>query len=102
LGAVAAADFFSVLTEVEALVHPGAALVTRSISGHLTERMQHHYSTVNSNEQRQGIAKVIELTKAGANRLRLGERANRIGVIRQRALTRLMVAGCPEEEERLP
>ena len=31
-----------------------------------------------------------------ANRLRLGERANRIGVVRQRALTRLMVAGCPK------
>jgi integrase len=44
------------------------ALVTRSISGHLTERMQHHYSTVNSDEQRQGIAKVIELTKARAKR----------------------------------
>ena len=44
------------------------ALVTRSISGHLTETMQHHYSTVNSDEQRQGIAKVIELTKARAKR----------------------------------
>jgi len=43
------------------------ALVTRSISGHLTERMQHHYSTVNSDEQRQGIAKVIELTKASTS-----------------------------------
>ena len=27
---------------------------TRSISGHLTERMQHHYSTVNTDEQRHG------------------------------------------------
>jgi integrase len=44
------------------------ALVTRSISGHLTEKMQQHYSTVNSDEQRQGIAKVIELTKARAKR----------------------------------
>jgi integrase len=44
------------------------ALVTRSISGHLTERMQHHYSTVNSDEQRHGIAKVIELTKAREKR----------------------------------
>jgi integrase len=44
------------------------ALVTRSISGHLTERMQHHYSTVNSDDQRQSIAKVIELTKARAKR----------------------------------
>ena len=44
------------------------ALVTRSISGHLTEAMQHHYSTVNSDEQRHGIAKVIEMTKARARR----------------------------------
>jgi integrase len=44
------------------------ALVTRSISGHLTERMQDHYSTVNADEQRQGIAKVIELTRARAKR----------------------------------
>jgi hypothetical protein len=37
------------------------ALVTRSISGHLTERMQHHYSTVRPDEQRESIARVIEL-----------------------------------------
>jgi integrase len=37
------------------------AIVTRSISGHLTEQMQHHYSTVNSKEQREGIARVIDL-----------------------------------------
>jgi hypothetical protein len=36
-------------------------LVTRSISGHLTERMQHHYSTVNAAEQRDALAKVIRL-----------------------------------------
>lgn len=36
-------------------------LVTRSISGHLTERMQHHYSTVRGTEQREGIARVINL-----------------------------------------
>ena len=35
-------------------------LVTRSISGHLTERMQHH-STVNAVEQRAGTASVIDL-----------------------------------------
>ncbi len=40
------------------------ALVTRSISGHLTERMQHHYSTVASQEQRESIAKVIDLFAA--------------------------------------
>jgi integrase len=37
------------------------AIVTRSISGHLTERMQEHYSTVSGAEQRAGIAKVIDL-----------------------------------------
>ena len=37
------------------------ALVTRSISGHLTERMQHHYSTVNATEQRTSIARVVHL-----------------------------------------
>lgn len=36
-------------------------VVTRSISGHLTERMQDHYSTANRSEQREGIARVIEL-----------------------------------------
>jgi integrase len=36
-------------------------IVTRSISGHLTERMQHHYSTVGNEEQREGIARVIQL-----------------------------------------
>lgn len=36
-----------------------AAIVTRSISGHATERMQDHYSTVNAGEQRASIAKVI-------------------------------------------
>jgi integrase len=37
------------------------AIVTRSISGHLTERMQDHYSTVSGAEQRASIAKVIDL-----------------------------------------
>ena len=36
-------------------------LVTRSISGHLTERMQQHYSTVNGGEQREALAKVVRL-----------------------------------------
>ncbi len=36
-------------------------LVTRPISGHLTEKMQHHYSTVNGNEQRDGLAKIISI-----------------------------------------
>ena len=40
------------------------SLVTRSISGHLTERMQHHYSTVQPEEQRESIGRVIHLFKA--------------------------------------
>lgn len=41
-------------------------LVTRSISGHLTEKMQHHYSTVRGEEQQAGLAKVINLMTARA------------------------------------
>jgi hypothetical protein len=37
-------------------------VVTRSISGHLTSRMQEHYSTANRAEQRESIARVIQLT----------------------------------------
>jgi integrase len=43
-------------------------VVTRSISGHLTEGMQRHYSTVSGDEQRQALAKVIDLTRAQAER----------------------------------
>lgn len=35
--------------------------MTRSISGHLTETMQHHYSTVNGAEQREALGKVLRL-----------------------------------------
>jgi hypothetical protein len=33
---------------------PMATAVTRSISGHLTEKIQQHYSTVNGGEQPTG------------------------------------------------
>ena len=36
-------------------------VVTRSISGHATEEMQRHYSTSSAAEQRDGLAKVLEL-----------------------------------------
>ena len=36
-------------------------VVTRAISGHATETMQHHYSTVDSLEVKSGIARVIDL-----------------------------------------
>jgi integrase len=36
-------------------------IVTRAISGHATETMQHHYSTVAADEKKLAIAKVIDL-----------------------------------------
>jgi integrase len=36
-------------------------LVTKSISGHLTERMREHYSTVTAAEQRESIGRVVQL-----------------------------------------
>lgn len=36
-------------------------LVTRSISGHATEEMQRHYSTVGETEQREGLAQIVSL-----------------------------------------
>jgi hypothetical protein len=41
------------------------SIVTRSISRHLTERMHDHYSTVAADEQRESIAKVIDLFGGG-------------------------------------
>ena len=35
--------------------------MTRAISGHATETMQHHYSTVAADEKKLAIAKVIDL-----------------------------------------
>jgi hypothetical protein len=43
-------------------------LVTRSISGHSTERMQHHYSTVRGDEQQEGLGKVVDLMTKRAER----------------------------------
>jgi hypothetical protein len=37
------------------------AVVTKSISGHLTERMREHYSTVSPAEQRESIGRVLRL-----------------------------------------
>jgi hypothetical protein len=44
------------------------SVVTRSISGHLTEQMQLHYSTVNLDEQRRSIGKVIDLMQVREQR----------------------------------
>ncbi len=43
-------------------------IVTRSISGHATERMQHHYSTVRGHEQHEGLSKVVDLMTARVRR----------------------------------
>ncbi|HLK35304.1 MAG TPA: hypothetical protein VKU41_01040, partial [Polyangiaceae bacterium] len=39
------------------------ALVTRSISGHQTERMRELYSTVSAGEQRESIGRVLQLVQ---------------------------------------
>jgi hypothetical protein len=39
------------------------ALVTKSISGHITDRMREHYSTVQPVEQRESICRVLRLVK---------------------------------------
>lgn len=41
-----------------------AGIVVRSISGHATEAMQDHYSTVHEAEQRAGLAKIIDIATA--------------------------------------
>jgi len=41
------------------------SLVTRSISGHLTDRMREHYSTVTPVEQRESIGRVLRLVRPG-------------------------------------
>jgi integrase len=40
-----------------------ADVVVRSISGHLTEQMQQHYSTARGHEQQAAIARIIRLTR---------------------------------------
>jgi hypothetical protein len=40
------------------------AIVTKSISGHQTERMREHYSTLTPEEQRRSIGNVVQLFAA--------------------------------------
>jgi hypothetical protein len=42
------------------------SLVTKSISGHLTDHMKDHYSTVSPVEQRESIGRVLDLVKGEA------------------------------------
>jgi hypothetical protein len=39
------------------------SIVTKSISGHLTDRMKDHYSTVSPVEQRESIGRLLRLVK---------------------------------------
>jgi hypothetical protein len=48
-------------------------LVTRSISGHATEAMQHHYSTVADAEQRSALARVAAIMTGAASPTRLAQ-----------------------------
>jgi len=48
------------------------SLVTRSISGHLTDRMREHYSTVTPVEQRESIGRVLRLVKPASDAPRDG------------------------------
>jgi integrase len=52
------------------------AIVTKSISGHLTEQMREHYSTVSPTEQRECIGRVLRLVKCGEAETGTGSAAN--------------------------
>jgi len=43
------------------------SLVTKSISGHKTDRMKDHYSTVSADEQRESIGRVLHLVESEAS-----------------------------------
>ncbi len=49
-------------------------IVTRAVSGHATESMQHHYSTVQPDEMRAGLAQIISL--AGVRSARASQAGN--------------------------
>jgi integrase len=44
------------------------AVVTRSLTGHVTEKMRFHYSSVGTDEQRLAVAAVADLIRAGGDR----------------------------------
>ena len=60
-------------------------VVSMALSGHLTERMHEHYSTVSGEEMRQRIAKVVQV--AGQQVPLAGKSGGESGVLRA---TRLM------------
>jgi len=55
-------------------------VVTRVFSGHATETMQQHYSTVAPSEIREAIGKVISLAGIRKAAAAVGEKANQGGV----------------------
>jgi integrase len=50
-----------------------ADIITRSVSGHATEAMQRHYSTVNPRERREGLTRVLRVIQGGAPDQGVGE-----------------------------
>jgi hypothetical protein len=44
------------------------AAITKSISGHKTDRMREHYSSVQPSEQRESIGRLLRLAKPGEGR----------------------------------
>lgn len=48
-------------------------LVIKSVSGHLTDRMKDHYSTVDGEEQREGLTRVLAAVKAEAVELAMSK-----------------------------
>jgi integrase len=56
-------------------------IVTKSISGHLTDQMHQHYSTVTPDEQRRSIGNVVQLF--GTKKSGAGSGAGRSKVVRK-------------------
>src|SRR5262249_45823372 len=44
------------------------AIVTKSISGHKTDRMREHYSSVQPSEQRESIGRLLRLVKTSSDK----------------------------------
>jgi integrase len=55
------------------------AVVTRSLTGHVTEKMREHYSTVGLDEKREAIARVVSLVRSGDPSGDRGGRAGKSG-----------------------
>ena len=69
------------------------AIVTKSISGHQTDRMREHYSTVSPDEQRQSIRNVVKLFGPRQSGEGSGEGTLASGEGKQKAARRLSAKG---------